>query len=260
MNYLYDGSFEGFLTCVYEHYYSEKAEGISLTGEFQESMLTRSQVIQTYPQKSDKVYDAIISKISRYDLMRVYKTLGSIVSEREMKCLRYLELGFKMGDKLQLLHGKPVVADVEEAERKVNFEIHRFQGLIRFNVVKPAGSLNTPDETKEILYAGIEPDNDMVEFLVYHFKDRYGNNPFIIHDKKRDKALVYGSGQWYITDFSDHENLLAYTDSEAEYQRLWKMYFETIGIKERVNPKCQRNFMPVRYWKNLTEIDVTNSL
>lgn len=259
MNYLYDGTFEGFLTCVYQHYYFEKAQNIAHEDDFQETLLTQSQVVITDTKKAEKVQDAIISKISRYDLMRIYKTLGSIVSDREMKCLRYLELGFKIGKTIQNLHGDPIVADVEEADSKFGFEIHRLYGLIRFNVVRPAGSLKSKDEIHEILYAKIEPDNDVLEFLVYHFKDRYKNNPFIIHDEKRDKALVYGSGKWYITDFTD-SSLLEFTESETEYQRLWKMYFETIAIRERVNPRCQRNLMPVRYWKNLTEIDVTNSL
>ena len=29
-DYLYDGTFEGFLTCVYHHYYTEPAAGICL--------------------------------------------------------------------------------------------------------------------------------------------------------------------------------------------------------------------------------------
>jgi probable DNA metabolism protein len=191
--------------------------------------------------------------------MRIYKTLGSIVEDREMKCLRYLELGFKMGTKIQLLHGNSIVHDIDEANFKVGTEVHRLYGLIRFNVVRPANTLKAPEELHEILYSAIEPDNDLIEFLVHHFKDRYHNNPFIIHDKKRDKAVVYGSGKWYITDF-DNDNLLKNTKEENEYQRLWKLYFNTIGIKERVNPRCQKNFMPVRYWKHLTEIDATNSL
>ncbi len=259
MNYLYDGSFEGFLTCVYEHYYREKAHVICKEIDFQESLLTESTIVVTDPKKSDRVYDGIICKISRNDLMSVYKTLGSVVGDREMKCLRYLELGFKIGKKIQLLHGNPIVHDIQDANRKFGFEIHRLHGLIRFSVVKPAGSLKPEEELQEILYAAIEPDNDVLEFLVHHFRDRYKNNPFIIHDKKRGKALICGGGQWRLTDF-DHKDLLEYTGDELEYQRLWKLYFHTIGIKERINPRCQKNFMPVRYWKNLTEIDSSNGL
>lgn len=38
-DYLYDGTFEGFLTCVYHHYYTEQAAGICLKEEYQPSLL-----------------------------------------------------------------------------------------------------------------------------------------------------------------------------------------------------------------------------
>lgn len=41
---------------------------------------------------------------------------------------------------------------------------------------------------------------------------------------------------------------------ERQYQKLWKQYFETIAIRERTNPRCQKTLMPVRYWKHLTEM------
>ena len=44
-----------------------------------------------------------------------------------------------------------------------------------------------------------------------------------------------------------------YSD-ERQYQKLWKQYFETIAIRERTNPRCQKTLMPVRYWKHLTEM------
>ena len=31
--YLYDGTFEGFLCCVYDHYYNEKATAITVKGD-----------------------------------------------------------------------------------------------------------------------------------------------------------------------------------------------------------------------------------
>ena len=37
------------------------------------------------------------------------------------------------------------------------------------------------------------------------------------------------------------------------YQELWKMFFKKISIKERKNPRCQMQFMPKKYWKDLIE-------
>jgi probable DNA metabolism protein len=44
-----------------------------------------------------------------------------------------------------------------------------------------------------------------------------------------------------------------YSDDEFIFQEAWKIYHKHLSIKERYNPKLQRNFMPKRYWKNLTE-------
>ena len=43
------------------------------------------------------------------------------------------------------------------------------------------------------------------------------------------------------------------TDKEIEYQNLWKLFFNTIAIKERTNPRCQMEYMPKKYWNDLIE-------
>ena len=40
---------------------------------------------------------------------------------------------------------------------------------------------------------------------------------------------------------------------EKLFQRLWKTYFKSITIKERLNPRKHKQDMPVRYWKYITE-------
>ena len=36
-------------------------------------------------------------------------------------------------------------------------------------------------------------------------------------------------------------------------QSLWRQFYDTIAIKERYNPRCQRTHMPLRYRDNMTE-------
>lgn len=43
------------------------------------------------------------------------------------------------------------------------------------------------------------------------------------------------------------------SSSEVAYQELWKLFFNTIAIRERTNPKCQMQFMPKKYWQDLIE-------
>jgi probable DNA metabolism protein len=267
MNYIYDGTFEGFLTCVYAHYHSEKADGISpasLPGRLnnggicQENLLTRTLTIETDEIEAGTVYDAIETKISRWDIQRVYRVFKTNEDEKEMKLLRYIRFGFKRGPLVRLLHSHPIVLDVEKAEKRIGNEVHRLCGLLRFESVVPSSGLpaeNRADNAPaDILYSRIDPDNDVLEFLAPHFSDRFKSNPFIIHDEKRNKALVSYGRKWHITDFTDTDKAL-FDRSAAEdvYRELWRQYFDTIAIKERTNPKCQRAFMPVRYWKNLPE-------
>jgi len=249
VDYLYDGTFEGFLTCIYEHYYEEKASGIYRKENYQANLLYSCRFVETEEKKATRVYSAIEKKISREDLRRIYRVFLSSDEEKENKLLRYIRLGFKEGSGISLLHSNPVVFDVQRCEDKVSIETHRIKGLARFSALKnsPAGN-----NGKEILYCCIEPDHDILEIIAGHFSDRLKNDPFIIHDKTRSKAVFAQGGSWYISGFTD-EDLPMLGVGEREYRDLWKKYFETIAIQERINPTCQKRFMPVRYWKNLTE-------
>lgn len=243
MDYIYDGTFEGLLTCIHHHYYTEKATRVSVKGEYQPSFLNESMEISTDETKADVVYEAIQKKISAYDLRRIYKAFLSDDPEKEMKIIRYVVMGFKRGAAISMLHGDPVVFDVQSLEKKVSREKERMLQFVRFSVMK-----------NEVLYAKIEPDHDVLELTAHHFCDRYKNDPFIIHDVKRSKALIAFRGEWYTAPFEETD-IPELSADEEEYRRLWKNYFDNIAIKERINPKCQRNFMPMKYRKHLTEMN-----
>jgi probable DNA metabolism protein len=242
VDYLYDGSFEGFLTCIYHHYASQKASGIYPKDAYQPNLLTDCKEVRSDEALAARVYQGITRKISSFDLERVYKVFLSSSPDKENHLLRYLELGFQLGGDVSRLHGNPAVFEVQKIDRQVGFEVHRYKGLLRFTVL-----------ANGVLYSPIEPDHDVLELLADHFTVRFREDPFLIHDKKRKKAMIAAGGQWYICPFEETE-IPARAVDELDYQRLWRNYFDTIAIKERTNKKCQKNFMPVRYWKHLTEM------
>lgn len=250
VDYLYDGTFEGFLTCIYAHYYEEKAAGIYRKDKYQSSLLHECRYLETEERKADRVYQAIRSRISKEDLRRIYRVFLSSDEEKENMLLAYIRLGFKEGSGIILLHSHPVVFAVQKCEHKVSIETHRIKGLARFSALRNTGA---DGSGQEILYCCFEPDHDILELIADHFADRLKNDPFIIHDKKRNKAVFARGGDWYVSGFTE-KDLPAFGPGEREYRDLWKEYFETIAIRERVNPDCQKRFMPVRYWKNLTEL------
>ena len=242
IDYIYDGSFDGLLTVIWHHYYTDRAAGIFTEENFQPSFLQGSFTVTTEPAKADRVYRAIRSKISEYDLKGVYRAWLSCDSEKEMKILRYVVLGFREGHRTSSLHGNPIVADYQAIQKKISAESERMLQFVRFSVMKGG-----------VLYARIQPDNDVIELAAPHFSDRFRNDPFIIHDVGRDKAVISYKGRWYVSAFHP-EQIPAASAEEEEYRRLWKQYFDNIAIMERKNTRCQNHFIPDRYRKHLTEI------
>lgn len=242
--YIYDGSFEGFLCCVYAHYYDGKATGIRKSDREYQQMLFADQVfVHTDENKARRVYRAIEEKISIYDLRRIYRIFLCDTDSMEMTLLNYIRFGFIKGRKVSNFHGYPAVRNAELLEKRVMREQDKLRGLLRFSVLEG-----------NILYAKVEPDNNVLELLAPHFSDRFKNEAFIIHDLKRKRAVISRDGKWYISDFST-QDIPKISADEEKYRNLWRKYFDTIAIKERTNPRCQRLYMPSRYWKHLTECD-----
>lgn len=268
IDYLYDGTFEGVLTCIYHNYYTEKASAIYERSEYQANLINGYMEVETDAEKATTVYEAIESKISGYALKAIYRAFLSCDVDKATKILKYVVLGFGMeqshgstrGYEINSLHGNPIVHDIDVLTKKVGVEQERMLEFVRFSV------MHASEEEQEILYAEIEPDNDVLELVAYHFADRFKHDPLIIKDMGREKAIIAHEGHWYVSkfeaepctrdgvvSFSNGRELLR-SDDEIEYRKLWKTYFDHIAIMERKNPRCQKNFMPVRYWKNLTEM------
>ncbi len=240
MNYLYDGSFEGLLTAIYLNYYEDRAKGIYPENQYQLNLITPSRIVTTDLSLVAKVYDAIECKISPASLRHVFHVYLSNHPHKENLILNYLQLGFKLGPRLDSYHTHPDVLPVQEMSRKVSFEVHRFLGLLRFA------------EAGNYLYAVLEPDHHILILLADHFAERLAKENFIIHDRKRHQAIIHNQYEWYLTDFPADASIRI-TESEVYYQELWTKYFSRIGIESRRNHKLQSHFVPQRYRKNLVE-------
>ena len=251
LDYIYDGSFDGLLTAIWHHYYTDRAASICTEDRYQPNFLQDSFVVRTEPAKADRVYNAIREKISLLDLRSVYRAWLSCDPNKEMIILRYVVLGFKHGHRTYSLHGNPVVADFQGILHKISQEQERMMQFVRFSVIRLPEDM--VKNHSEILYARIEPDNDCLELVARHFCDRFHKESFIIHDVGRDKALIADNGRWYISAFKLKQAPEA-SLQEKQFRQLWKEYFDHIAIMERKNTRCQNNFIPDRYRKHLTEI------
>ncbi len=247
MIYLYDETFDGYLTCVYEHYYRQPATAIYKHSAWQMKVGCPYNEVKSDPVKSQTVYQAMQNKLSpqtQHDIF--YAFLGKHPS-METDLLRFICLAFKMGARIDHLYSHPLVLPIRQLVHKVTWEKHHFLGLLRFS------------DTGSFLYAAYQPDHNITGTLADFFADRFRQERFIIHDTRRHVAALYQNDNWFLRDL-DSIGFLHYSDSEELYRVLWQNYFATTAIESRTNPRLQRQFMPQRYWKHLTEMQKQGAL
>ena len=252
ISYLYDGSFYGLLTVIYESYYSHtipvnisQALGAS---DSQESFLTTYKLINTDSEKAEKVYNAILHKICFQALDNLYLAFLSSIKGKELIIYNYIKLGFNIGKAIDSHLYTQEVSDLHKIVKKVTKEVHAMSGFIRFTYIN------------NFYYATYKPDHNISELIAPHFADRFADQYFIIHDIRRNIAIIYDTKEWILTSFYESElQELSTFDEELTsnnnicYEKLWKEYFVNIAIKQRRNERQQKRSMPKRYWENMLE-------
>lgn len=243
--YVFDGSFEGLLTSIYEAYYNyKKPEEIVPKWQFKPTLITEPLYIKTDIEKSSKVYMAIKNKISKQALELIYHVY---LSEIEGCCnliYNYIKLGFKLGRQVDLHLHEDSILNIHTINKKVINECHRILGFVRFKSIE------------NMYYSPIEPDHNILALIAPHFSSRLPNENWIIHDLKRSLAVFHNKTEWIITPFTmeNIDGLMVREESEL-YESLWKDFYKTIAIADRINPRYQKRNMPLRYWKHLTEFE-----
>jgi probable DNA metabolism protein len=256
--YVYDGTFYGILTAIYEIYYCHDIPldiAMNINHESpQINFLNENKTIVTDYEKALKVSEGIKKKISIQALDNIYYAFLSNVKGKEMVIFDYIKLGFKMGSSIDVhLYDEKVMA-LHKIVKRVRKEIHLMTGFIRFTYI------NT------FYYASYEPDHNITELLAPSFAERFADQYFIIHDVLRNIAAVYNTKEWVIISFDNSDlNKLDIVYSEEDsldnsenyvcYEKLWKEYFVNTAIDERKNEKHQKSLMPKRYWKNMLETE-----
>ena len=240
--YLYDGTWDGFLTIVFNCYSNKTLpQKIFSETDYSPNFLDKTFTIKTDFEKSKRVFAGIEKNIGYDALYNTYYAFLSNEKEKEMYLLKYVCDGFDIGSKINDRITISYVFKVMNMEKRSLSECHRLKGLLRFQEIG-----------KNLYYASIHPDNNIIEPLGHHFIRRLPTQNFIIHDKTRNICLLYNGKEYQIID-STHIKIPDISEEEQKYQELWKLFFKTIAISERKNPRCQMQYMPKKYWKDLIE-------
>lgn len=240
--YIYDGSFEGLMTILYQSYYKGIPEWVCKENQATQGLIFEDEIVNTDFEIYEKVCAKIGQKGSKHILQQAYRAYLSGVEGVELSIINYLREALKRGHQIEHDLKNKHILKVNQAARRVAFESMRFKGFVRFK------------DIEGYLVSKIEPDYDILILIAEHFKERLPNEKWIIVDSKRKKALVGYKRNIKIVDGLD-ENYFKYDEQDnGVYENLWKMYFKEIAIENRKNEKCQQGYMPKKYWKNLVEM------
>ena len=238
--YLYDGSFDGLLCCVYESYYRKELPSLIFSHSEEQATLFPVKEIFTDVLHAQKVEDSIRESISGEALRLVRLNYFSCTENRELVILNFLRMGYKLGPKVTNMLADDTVGKVINTARTVSRESMYYKEFLRFSDYNGA------------LVAIIEPKNFVLPMIVDHYCDRFPSEQFLIYDETHKYAIVYMNFEAKIVPL-EHIELPKACEKEEKYRTLWKQFYNTIAIESRINPKLRMGNMPKRYWKHLTE-------
>lgn len=240
--YLYDGTWDGFLSLFFYLYANkEKPKAIMPKEKYESNFLDIVQSHETNERQAERVFHGIERNISYNALYNSYYAFLAEEAEKEMDLVKYLSFGFQKGPQIDTMLSIPYVFHVHQMRKKSLSECHKLKGLVRFKELDSS-----------LYYSSIHPTHNILEPLGHHFIRRLPTQNFIIHDKVRNKAFLYNALEYRIVENITFPEMTL-SEAELQYEALWKTFFQTIAIKERTNPRLQMQYMPKKYWQDLIE-------
>lgn len=250
MTYIFDGSLTGLLTSVFE-WFERKPGKVTLKAAeiFQPEAFAESLEIIADQGKADRVWAGLQKKLQKDWLRKFYCSYLSELPDAYNHLFQFSCYIFQQQKGAENNYGNEHVIALSKYAKSVEREKHRMEAFIRFQ--------QTADN---IFYAGIDPDFNVLPLISNHFKNRYADQQWIIYDLKRKYGLHYNldTVEEVSINFekgTSQPNLApALTDEKEQlYALLWKDYFKSANIVARKNTKLHLQHVPKRYWKYLTE-------
>ena len=238
--------FDDMMTCIYDAWASRLGHSnVRLKTEpvGNLELFCEYRHVDSDSEKTASVIRSIQKKISPYAYSMIYKAAMSDQEDKLDAIYRFVVAGFHYGASVTDYLQEPVVMRVFELNRKVANEAHYHREFIRFSNME-----------HRVLVSHIEPKANVLTLVAPHFADRLPSENWMIIDDTRNLAIVHPADcDYYLTALSQKEMDRLSQKTNDPFVELWKGFFENIGIKERRNPKCQRNMLPLWYRKHMPE-------
>ncbi|GAB3754358.1 TIGR03915 family putative DNA repair protein [Spirosoma pomorum] len=248
---LYDGTYEGWLTAVFD-IYKYKLGDVQFANQeaYCAPLFGATKPVITDEEKAKRVLDGLRKRLSVQAIDQLYKVYLSDTAKSEEVMWQFVRHVFGNTQNVEEDYGHPAVWAVRQAAKRVKREAHRMEAFVRFKLT-----------SDQLYYAIIEPDCDVLPLIAGHFESRYADQRWLIYDARRKYGVYYDlmTVTPVSVDFNQGRRatstLIAEISDEREefYQELWRRYFKSVTIDARKNVRLQLQHMPKRYWRHLTE-------
>jgi probable DNA metabolism protein len=248
--YLFDHTFEGLLTAVFDAFSRKENPVRLLTNHSDVPLFTETYRVQTDEERSQRVLSTLKKKVSGSALQML---LISFLAESEdvyKHLFNYVAKAVVSKKSIELNFGDEDVMELSKTFKKVQNEYTRMKQFVRFQKTQDG-----------MFFAAIEPRYDVLPLCSDFFRDRYADQQWVLYDMKRNYGIFYDLEQTQIVKFDElpvslqtgqlQEDRL--DEYEIAFRKLWKDYLKAVTIQERRNLKLQKQHMPVRFWKYLIE-------
>ncbi len=248
--YIYDRTIEGLLTAVFDAFYRKEMPEKIVSPRAEIPLFTDTLMVTTDLDKAERVLAGLSKKISRPAVYMLHACFLSESEDVENGIFRYICKAFRFERSIEMNFADPDVLELSKVFKKVQREAERMRQFVRFQ--------KTADG---IFFACVEPQYNVMPLTFDFFEDRFADQQWLIYDIRRNRGWFY---DLHKTEEVEIENpvfdrstgkldLDKMDGDETDFQQLWKQYFKSISIVERKNLKLQRQHMPQRFWKFLTE-------
>jgi probable DNA metabolism protein len=254
--FVYDATFEGLLSAVFESYERKLVpEKVVSVLSLNHSLFDTEITITSEPEKASRVWKSLQNKLSPRNKQLPYHAFLYGKDETDQTVFSFIRLVFDTPHDVDHDYANPVVLKIKQIQRIVAKEACRTLQFVRFQ-----------KSADDIYFAALSPEFDVLPMVVQHFSNRFKDQQWIIYDLKRDYGIYYDlndvkeitldTKQFSQLTGEINDNVME--ESEAGYQAYWQQYVKAITIRERLNLKQQLRCMPHRYWKYLPEMKKKN--
>ena len=227
--YRYDGSFQGFLCCVFESFARREIPAAVCTPQTEQLTLFALRDIPTDEQRARRVF-AGVGRLGGQLRYRLTTAFLSAEPDKDLTLLRFVRRAFEAGPGAAQMLGDPEIAAAWALERAVNNEAHLLLEFLRF------------EERGGMLGAVIHPKNRVLPLLRAHFCSRLPDESFMIYDATHGVAMLRRGDEVRYLEMQDYAP--EPDEAEENWQQLWQGFFRALTIEERRNPRCQRTHCP----------------